>query len=229
MAQCTTKTKAGKRCRNDAHYDDGFCGLHHRQAAGEKLPGRPTLFTDETRGAIMLAIESGAYIETAVAYAGIAKDTFYGWMRQASKALREADGDPDAVPEDARPFVEFADTIGQAMARVEVADLAHLRNVGRSQDWRALTWRLERRHPERWTQRQYLEHSGVDGGPIQIDEHEPDPERDSRVAAILAHVGALGPVLGISPASDGDDVEGGAGPGEEPPPEVDPVHPPGAD
>ena len=34
--------------------------------------------------------------------------------------------------------------------------------------WQADAWYLERKHPERWALRHRLEHSGPDGGPIDV-------------------------------------------------------------
>jgi hypothetical protein len=123
--------------------------------------------TKELIEEIVSAIRAGAFIETAVAYSGISKDTFYRWLREAkSKKASEL-------------HLELSDALECAFAEVNtrlllVIDKAAMgtpekyafNDDGSIKDdefgfplvdtyriqpnWRAAAWRLERSHPERW-------------------------------------------------------------------------------
>lgn len=134
--------------------------------------GRPTKFDPELGKQIVLAIQAGAYIETAAAAAGISKNTLYDWLRKGAR--------PSATP----ALKEFSDAVKKAMAMSELRDLAVIDKAAQggqvlrvvtttkqgkdgqlvtkeekhltSPQWQASAWRLERKHPEKWgTQRAY--------------------------------------------------------------------------
>jgi transposase-like protein len=111
--------------------------------------GRPSKFNPETAQKIISAIRDGNYMETAAAYAGLSKDTFYDWLKQGAAK--------DAKPE----YKAFSDSIAIALAEAEVLDLETIGTASRSQ-WQAAAWRLERRNHERWgrADRMNVNHSG---------------------------------------------------------------------
>lgn len=139
---------------------------------------RPPKLTPELQQKIVKAIQAGAYVETAAAFAGIHKDTFYDWMRRGA---RNAGRD--------KPYREFSDAVQKAMAEAEVKDI-HTIDVAAKKDWKAAAWKLERRHPERWRRRTdaILHHEGpsseTDGGPVQIVAavHDPAGASEQEVA-----------------------------------------------
>lgn len=112
----TPKLKAGKKPR-------------------EKL-GRPTALTDQVKNTIVQALLHGAYIETAVAHAGVTRESYYEWMRRGSK------GD--------EPFKTFADAITKAIGDAEMWDLAVISKAAQEGNWQASAWRLERKFPRKW-------------------------------------------------------------------------------
>lgn len=101
--------------------------------------GRPTKLTEEVETKIVAAVRGGNYIETAAAFAGIDKVTFYDWMKQ---------GAAGKSPE----MVKFSNSIKKALAESEVIPLSRIAEAGRS-NWQAEAWRLERRFPERWAKK----------------------------------------------------------------------------
>lgn len=101
--------------------------------------GRPTKLTEEVETKIVAAIRGGNYIETAAAFAGIDKVTFYDWMKQ---------GAAGKSPE----MVKFSNSVKKALAESEVIPLSRISEAGKS-SWQAEAWRLERRFPERWAKK----------------------------------------------------------------------------
>src|SRR3990167_11113206 len=77
------------------------------EKAAKHRGGRPTKFSPELAEKIISAIRVGGYVETAAAFAGISKDTFYEWLKRGA---REQDGE----------FKEFSDAIGRAIADSEM-------------------------------------------------------------------------------------------------------------
>jgi len=108
--------------------------------------GRPCKLTPELQEKIAQAILAGAYVETAAAYAGISKETFYDWLKQGAKQKRGK-------------YKDFSDAIKKAMAESELRDIATLTRASSSQ-WQAAAWKLERRFPQRWGRREKVELEG---------------------------------------------------------------------
>lgn len=99
--------------------------------------GRPSKLSPEVMAAFIDSLEKGNYLETAAAYAGIARQTIYDWMRKGARG-------------EGQEYVEFLDTMKKAQAQAEVAALDRIERAG---EWQAAAWRLERKFPARWGQR----------------------------------------------------------------------------
>jgi transposase len=119
--------------------------------------GRPHKITDEIIEAVVSAIRAGAYIETAAAFAGISKDTFYRWLKAGARG-------------EGKKLVQFSDAVKRATAESELRDLAVV-NRAASTSWQAAAWKLERKYPDRWGRRDRVEIGAAGSGeakPIQI-------------------------------------------------------------
>jgi hypothetical protein len=112
--------------------------------------GRPCKLTESVAQRIVNAVKSGAYLETACAFAGVAKSTFYEWLRKGRNQRKGK-------------FQRFADAIEKAIAGSEIRDLLVIDKAAQSGDWRAAAWRLERKNPKQWGPKKVLEVSGPDG------------------------------------------------------------------
>jgi transposase-like protein len=152
--------------------------------------GRRSKLTPEVQKRVCDAlVAGGAYIETAAAFAGIARSTLYNWLKQ---------GRADAEKGKENKYTAFVEAIDEALSRSEMNDLATISHhadgylaekkrvvrvpVGKDdegnplyrveetteqafkRDWQAAAWRLERRYPTRWGRRLAL--AGNDGAPI---------------------------------------------------------------
>jgi transposase len=123
---------------------------------------RPTKLSPDLQKAIVDAIRAGNYMETAAAFAGVAKQTFYNWLRRGRRARSGR-------------YREFVDAVKKALAEAEVRDLEVIRQAAtgtgpfeENPQWQAAAWRLERRNPKRWGRKDRHEVTGKDGGPIPI-------------------------------------------------------------
>lgn len=121
---------------------------------------RPTKLTPEVRDKIVKAISAGAYATVAAKAAGIGESTYFRWLEEATKE--------NAKPE----LVEFRESVKEAEAQAEIANIALIRTAAQAGTWQAAAWYLERKHAERWgrTTKLQAELSGPNGNPIQIED-----------------------------------------------------------
>lgn len=102
--------------------------------------GRPCKLTPEITETICGFIMRGAYIETAAICAGITKQTFYTWMKQANEH-KTAGKTSD--------FTKLLDSVEKAMANSELKSIESIHKAA-EKNWFAAAWRLERQFPKRW-------------------------------------------------------------------------------
>ena len=107
--------------------------------------GRNTKLTKKVTEKICLAIRGGAYAETAAAFAGIGKTSFYKWLKKGNN------------PEEKPIYKTFVNAIEKAMADSEISDLAVISKAANSGNWQAAAWRLERKNPQRWGRYQRID------------------------------------------------------------------------
>jgi len=164
--------------------------------------GRPTKLTDQVQENLITAILGGSYLETAVAFVGIHKDTFYDWLRRADAERTRVNGGENGrkVRQKEKPYVEFSDAVLHALAQAEVSMVAKITVAG-NEDWRALFALLERRYPGRWGRRDALEVTGPNKGPVEVEvrtvadvvkrAHEAHMARISKVERVAGEMLAL--------------------------------------
>ena len=179
----------------------------------EGTGGRPSELTPEIQQKIVGAIMVNGYVETAAAFAGISKDTFYNWLKRGARANRGR-------------YKEFSDAIGKAIAEAEVRmsmvvvkaangyDVIEKRTViGQDKEGKpvntvtessrhefnpqAAEWWLERRFPNHWGRREYVEMAGDPAKPIQIEAEVNiyDPLRMAKLIAAFADVQLISPAV----------------------------------
>lgn len=137
--------------------------------------GSTPILTDELIEKLAATIRGGAYVETAAAFCGISKDTFYRW-------LRAAEGE-----EATELLLRLSDAVKKAMAEAELRDLSVISKAAQDGVWQAAAWRLERKFNDRWGRQAkvQLEHSGPDGKPIEVN------DRSDRLKRLLTDPDAL--------------------------------------
>lgn len=101
--------------------------------------GRPTKLNPETTSTIVTLIRAGNTVEVAADAAGINRATFFDWMDRGTRtAARD------------RPYREFREQVERARAEAETILVAQIQKAARAGSYRAASWLLERRFPERW-------------------------------------------------------------------------------
>lgn len=125
--------------------------------------GRPLKLTLELQEEIVRILTAGNYVETACAFVGLSKNTFYDWMKRGVREKERLENNPKArMKKSEEPFVEFSDAVHKALAQAEIRDVAIIGKAA-SSDWKASAWRLTHRHPSRWGKTEIkadIEHSG---------------------------------------------------------------------
>lgn len=157
---------------------------------GHRDDGTPITVADKIVGGLRV----GAYFETAIAAAGVGKETAYGWLRTAGRLRIKSRGDLTTLDltDHEQACVRFSDAVAEADAEWELRILGDLERLGRGDieightttetdaegnvtkivtrtertlpDTRVLLWRLERRFPDRYGRR--VEVTGKDGTPL---------------------------------------------------------------
>lgn len=131
-----------------------------------KQVGRPSKLTPEVQQIICEGSSRGVYDHVVARAAGISPSTFYTWMRagEAEERRIDAGGDPD----DAQSvFLEFSQSVNRARAMA--------RGVAEARVWETNpeTWLLkgpgrDRPGEEGWASAVKHEHTGADGGPMEV-------------------------------------------------------------
>lgn len=120
--------------------------------SGTKPKGRPTRLTPDVHAALVEALTTGCYRETAARAAGIGVSTLYRWLEQ---------GEADIEHDKATPHRELREALEKAEADAEQTALKIIRAAA-PKNWQAAAWMLERKNPDRWGRRDAMkvEHSG---------------------------------------------------------------------
>jgi hypothetical protein len=121
-----------------------------------RTAGRPTKLTPEVQQKIISALQSGNWLETAAAFAGVDASTVRRWM---------AKGDGDDAEE---PYRSFCAAVKEARAAAEIRAVALIQKAAQDGTWQASAWYLERSHPDRWG-RKRLEITGADNQPVRVE------------------------------------------------------------
>lgn len=121
--------------------------------------------TPKVRDAICGAVRAGNYVEVAASAGGVTKQAVYNWLnRGRDEAARREEGHEPRKPE--QMYVDFLDAFTRAENDAE-ADAVRIWREQMPDDWRAAKEYLARRFGDRWGDRQRMELTGKDGGPVE--------------------------------------------------------------
>jgi hypothetical protein len=99
--------------------------------------GRPTKLSPQTQAALVAAVRSGCFLNSACNAVGVSYKVFRDWMVKGELA-------------ESGVYRDFRDAIALAEAKLEVEIVASWREQART-DWRAAASYLALRFPQRWT------------------------------------------------------------------------------
>lgn len=134
--------------------------------------GRKSSLTPEVHEAIIEGIKAGNYVSTVMAALGIPYHNFYQWKWKGQpQPVYDDDGNHvgDEYPDNF--YGDFARDLAEAEAFAEMKAVKALQSHF-DKDWRAAAEYLSRKFPQKWNPKQVVEHSGKDGGPIQVEENK---------------------------------------------------------
>ncbi|RME86622.1 MAG: hypothetical protein D6785_03015 [Planctomycetota bacterium] len=109
--------------------------------------GRHSKLTPEIQEAIVKSIQNGCTYKEAVEKVGIGISTFFLWMEKGRKGK-------------SGKYVEFMEAIKKAEAKAISFAVSCIFESARKGQWQAAAWWLERRFPEDWGKKEFMQ---VDG------------------------------------------------------------------
>ncbi len=115
------------------------------------MAGRKTKLTPEVQKKIVEYIRGGAYKAHAAEAAGVSVDAVDNWIRRGEDS-------------DEEPYTEFAAAMRQAQGEDAVRDVQVISRAATDGDWKAAAWKLERKYPAEFGQRQHIDQSIAVGG-----------------------------------------------------------------
>jgi hypothetical protein len=141
-------------------------------------PGQPPLWNRDRAERLIALLRAGNYIDTACQALGIHGDTLRGWSRASRKGaglfvtVQDVDGRTQEV--------EFFEAVSMAYATPETIDNERLDRIAGSEDLaaatKAITWRLARRNPKRYSERITVEVESELNAVLDALEKRLDPE-----------------------------------------------------
>jgi len=126
--------------------------------------GRPPKLTARLITNLSNSVRSGAYLETAAAFAGIAAVTLREWLRKGARIRCDYEENNVRPVGHDNLLYELSIEMEKSMA---AAAMRHVLNIAKhaENEWTASAWWLERRYPDQWGRRNRLDIGGVEGAP----------------------------------------------------------------
>jgi len=114
--------------------------------------------TSEFKRKLLYAIDHGMPITKATDYAGIHYKTWRAWVVEAEESFERGAKN------------EYTDLIDDVRRHQAEFAIRQTDKIDSSQSWTAAAWLLEKLHPKDFGNKQAVELSGPDGGPVvQVD------------------------------------------------------------
>jgi len=112
---------------------------------------RNTKLNDELIQKMYEYISQGHYINVVCDFLNINESTYYDWLKRAKE--EESKGIESI-------YTKFSKSVKEAEARAEMTHLQNILKTAREGTWTASAWYLERKHKQRWSLKNEVEHSG---------------------------------------------------------------------
>lgn len=129
-------------------------GRSQRTGRPPKIQQRPDPANPQTYGdRVIEALNAGAFLDDACAYAGISRTAVYESMSKGkdARAVIEEHGKPlTDLTDNQRAYLDFTNAVEKARATVAVQSLAVIRQAAAKGTWQAAAWYLERTMPAKF-------------------------------------------------------------------------------
>jgi transposase len=145
-----------------------------------------TKLNPERQARIVEALNNGNYIETAARYAAITPQAMYKWLNRGNAERQRILEGEDPLPEE-QIYVDFVEAVEKARSQAEMRNVGLIQKAAVDGTWQAAAWFLERSYPKRWGRSDRLEHTGADGGPMEVQVSV--EQLEEKVLELLAHRG----------------------------------------
>ena len=129
---------------------------------------RRSKLTPETQQAIINALGSGNWLETAAHYAGISTATLYNWLDRGRLERDKIEDSADPDPNE-NVYVEFLEAVEKSRSQAQVRAVGLIQKAAIDGTWQAAAWFLERSDPQRWGRYGRVEVTGANGGAVAVD------------------------------------------------------------
>lgn len=134
----------------------------------------PHLLTPAVRAKLVEATLDGLSHAQAARYAGIAPATFAKWIKRGERASGRSERDA--------PYRDLVRILEVAEAQLERALVVAIKTAAFGGDWRAAEALLKRRFPDRWGDRQRIDHHVIAEEAEKLAEAYPELEKAEIVA-----------------------------------------------
>lgn len=104
-------------------------------------------------------ISEGHYAVVVCTYLGITEWTYYDWLRKAKEHIEQGKSSI---------YTQFSQSVNEAEAKAEMRHLQNIAKAATDGTWQASAWLLERKHKNRWSQKQDITLSGNPEAPLEI-------------------------------------------------------------
>ena len=179
-------------------------------------PGRTPSCTPDITRAVCNLISKGAYTDAAAAASGKPLSTYYQWLACAdrdAKLGKRPGWDPRN--KETSVYLAFAEIVKLARVSAEAAITQEIHDAEGDRTWTRLAWILERTRPDRYGQRQTIEHDIVSAGP-NVPQRQPETHEEWLAVVQRERMAlASGQAEGAQGNKQGDDFAEGAEGAEE--------------
>jgi hypothetical protein len=100
---------------------------------------RPPKLSEDLTEQVVRLVRTGTTVVAAAQSCGIARSTFYDWMKRGESKLAKD-----------RPHREFREAIDKARAEGEAILVQRIQGAAAKGSWQAAAWLLERRYFDEW-------------------------------------------------------------------------------
>ena len=132
--------------------------------------GRPLALTEGIIKKTYEIMRAGNYRPVAARLLQIEWGTWMDWRKAGedlSKGLASGDVDPTLLTKSQKLYIKFYQAVVTGEAEAEAEALSLIRTAS-FDNWQAAAWYLSRKHPEKWSEKQRVEHTGIQERPVVV-------------------------------------------------------------